>query len=103
MYFTEILRRKTLPTMGLESSTLRPTSSLLQLHLKNKLKPPPGPARLDPFKQPVIWGPCSGCHSYCFGRRQAYPEPVHPERLGVHGFTYNPTLTGLPAFLYDEL
>ena len=50
MHFTEILRRKTLPTMGLESSTLRPTSSLLQLHLKYKLKLHTGPARLGPFK-----------------------------------------------------
>ena len=47
----------------------------------------------------VLWGPCSSCHSHCFGCQLAYPEPVHPERAGAHGFAYNPTLPGPPKFV----
>ena len=28
------------------------------------------------------------------GRWQAHPEPVHPERVSVHGFAYNHMLPG---------
>ena len=31
---------------------------------------------------------CSSYHSHCFGHRQAYPDPLYPERVGGHGFAY---------------
>ena len=38
--------------------------------------------------------PCRDCYSHCFGHWQAYPEPVYPERVGLHAFADNPTLQG---------
>ena len=40
-------------------------------------------------------GPGSHC-SHLYGHRETLPEPVHPERVAVLGFTYNPMLPGLP-------
>ena len=47
---------------------------------------------------------CGGCYSHSFGRQQANPEPVHPERvtthlLGLHALT---TVPGLFFVLYPE-
>ena len=42
------------------------------------------------------WGASSGCYSHSFSHRQAYSEPLHPERVGAHSIAYNPTLPGPP-------
>ena len=34
-------------------------------------------------------GPCSRCHSQYSGHQQAYPEPVHHERVDTHSLAYN--------------
>ena len=47
-----------------------------------------------PSRSHYSGGPSSVCHSHCFVCRQAYPEPVDPERVGAHGFTYNPSYRG---------
>ena len=37
-------------------------------------------------------GSCSGCYGHCFCYRQVNLEPVHPQRVGAHGFPYKPTI-----------
>ena len=40
------------------------------------------------------WEPSSGSYPHHFNRQQSIPKPVHPVRVGEHGFTYNPMLHG---------
>ena len=40
------------------------------------------------------WEPSSGSYPHHFNRQQSIPKPLHPVRVGAHGFTYNPMLHG---------
>ena len=78
------------------ASTMNWLASSWQPHLLNRLRPPPGPHGCALSSSLYSGGPCSSCHGHCIGCWQAYPEPVHPERVGVHSFAYHTTLPGLP-------
>ena len=43
-------------------------------------------------------GPCSGRRQAAWMLNQAIPGSVRQERVGLHGFTFNPTLPGPPNF-----
>ena len=61
----------------------------MQPHLHYRLSPPHGP-----FQVTSTMGELARATSKAAGRWQAHPEPVHPERVSVYGFAYNPMLPG---------